>query len=444
MRWLREALARGGDAEAVIEGGVAYSYAALLTQTDALCHRLRAAGVRRGDTLAFVGDYSLAGVTRFFAALIEGLIAIPVATRTAAEGEALLNAAPVDWWFPADAALDDAVQRRQPERTAHPLLAELRARDHAGVIIMTSGSTGTPKVILHDAEALLGKFKHPRRQYRVIVFLLPDHMGGVNTLFGTLTAGGTVIIPPSRDPGEVCATIEATRATLLPVTPSFLTLLLVSGAAERADLSSLRIISYGTEVIDPHTLAAAVRAFPAVRFMQLYGSSELGIFRGRSQADDSPFVKLAGADFKVIDGRLWVRGADSMLGYLSGQPSGFDADGWYDTGDRVEVDGEYVRFLGRASQMINVGGLKVFPAEVEAALNQLPGVIDSAVFGAPHPLTGQVVHARVQLEGDETARAFKKRMRAALRGQLEPSKIPVKLLLADGGLVGARFKKLRR
>lgn len=443
MNWLREALIRGGDADAVIEAGETISYADLLQATDALRARLRAAGVQRGDTLAFVGDYSLASVTRFFAALLEGLVAIPVATRTAAESEALLDAAPVDWWFPAGAALDAPVQRRQPERTEHPLLAALRARDHAGIVIMTSGSTGTPKVILHDAEGLLGKFRHPRRQYRVIVFLLPDHMGGVNTLFGTLTAGGAVIIPPSREPMAVCRTIEATRATLLPVTPSFLNLLLVSGAARAADLSSLQIISYGTEVIDDYTLEAAVKAFPAVRFMQLYGSSELGIFRGRSRADDSPFVRLAGADFRVVDGRLQVRGADSMLGYLSGEPSGFGTDGWYDTGDLVETDGAWVRFLGRASELINVGGLKVFPAEVEAALGALEGVEACVAFGAPHPLTGQVVHARVQLSGDETAKAFKKRMRQALRGRLEPSKIPVAVERVES-VMGGRLKKLRR
>ncbi len=440
---MSDALARAGDTEAVIEGGRSFTYRELVDAIDKWRATLRAAGARRGDCVAFLGDYSLAGVTRFVGAVMEGLVAVPIATQVESEAAALLRAAPVDWWFPAGSPLRDPPLRRQPERTAHPLLDTLRARDHAGVVVMTSGSTGVPKVILHDAAELFGKFAHPRRQYRVIVFLLPDHMGGMNTLFGTLTAGGTVIIPPSRDPSAVCQTIEATAATLLPVTPSFLTLMLVSGAARQADLSSLKIISYGTEVISQSTLSAAVDAFPGVRFMQLYGSSELGIFRGRSRADDSPFVELAGADFQVREGRLFVRGADSMLGYLGGQPDGFGDDGWYDTGDLVEADGDYVRFLGRASQMINVGGLKVFPAEVEAAIGELDGVVDCSVFGEAHALTGQVVVARVQLSTDETARAFKRRMRAALRDRLEPSKVPVRVEVVDS-VVGSRLKKVRR
>ncbi len=443
LAWLRDALERGGDGEAVVEGQRRVTYRELLAGTDAVRETLRGAGVRRGEVLAFVGDYSLAGITRFLAAVLEGLVAVPVATQTESEGEALIDAAPVDWWYPADAPLDSPPRRRSATRSDHPLLAELRERGRPGIIIMTSGSTGAPKVILHDAEGLLGKFAHPRRSYRVIVFLLPDHMGGVNTLFGTLSAGGTVIIPPSRDPHAVCATVSVARATLLPVTPSFLNLLLLSGAPEAHDLSSLRVVSYGTEVIPERTLEAAVRAFPGVRFLQLYGSSELGIFRGRSRANDSPFVRLEGAEFRIHEGRLWVRGADSMLGYLSGQPAGFDSGGWYDTGDLVEVDGEYVRFLGRASQLINVGGLKVFPAEVEAAIAALDGVEDCSVWGAPHPLTGQVVAARVQLSSGESARAFKRRMREALRGRLEPSKIPVSVELAES-VVGSRLKKIRR
>ncbi|MBM4319192.1 MAG: long-chain fatty acid--CoA ligase, partial [Deltaproteobacteria bacterium] len=379
LEWMVEAMTRFGESEAIIEGERLRSYAELVAGIAELRRRLRGWGLRPGDVLAFAGDYSEAGVIRFFAALLEGLVAVPLAQGLQAELDTALAAVPTDWFFPAGRALDQPPDPRSPagERSAHPLLERLRARGHAGLIILTSGSTGRPKVILHDAVQLLDKFRHPRRPYRSLVFLLPDHMGGVNTLFGMLTCGSTAILPPSREPDTICALVAKHRAEVLPVTPSFLNLLLLSEAWRRSDLSSLRVVSYGTEVMPEPTLQRAAQILPGVRFVQLYGSSELGIFRGRSRANDSPFIELAGdgfARFKIIDGRLWVHGADSMLGYLGAEPSGFAEDGWYDTGDLVEERDGYVRFLGRASEMINVGGQKVLPAEVEAALLALPGV----------------------------------------------------------------------
>ncbi len=99
-----------------------------------------------------------------------------------------------------------------------------------------------------------------------------------------------------------------------------------------------------------------------------------------------------GYETKIVDGRLWIRAKSAMLGYLNA-PSPFDADGFFDTGDLVEVDGEWLRILGRKSEIINVGGNKVFPMEVENALLELDNVEDVAVRGEPNPLTGQVVVA---------------------------------------------------
>lgn len=451
LAWMAARLAETpGEREAVVTASGHFTYAELFAEIEALRARFAAWGLRPGDAVAFAGDYSLGGCTRFLALLLADMVAIPIAARVDAEARAMLAAAPVDWFFPADASLD-AAPSRLPAPPTHPLLARLRAAGGPGLVIMTSGSTGKAKVILHDAARLLAKFQHPRAAYRLIAFLLPDHMGGVNTLFGCLTAGGTILIPGGRDPETVCHFIAARRAELLPVTPSFLTLLLASGALDRHDLSSLKVVSYGTEVIQAAVLEAATARLPGVRFLQLYGSSELGIFRGRSQADASPYVELAGAEFQVREGRLWVRGADSMLGYLSGEPAGFDPAGWYDTGDAVEPhpeDARFVRILGRASELINVGGQKVFPAEVEAALGELPGVLDAAVFGEANALTGQVVVARVQLAADAlaatTPAAFRAQMRAGLRGRLEPYKIPTRVELTGESLVGDRLKKLRR
>ena len=135
---------------------------------------------------------------------------MPIAVTADEEVERALKAVPLDWFFPAQAKLTDAPQKRLPEgeRTDHPLLEKLRDRKHPGVIILTSGSTGIPKVILQDATMLLERFRHPRNPYRSLVFLLPDHIGGVNNLFSMLTCGSTLVIPRARTPEAVCELVE--------------------------------------------------------------------------------------------------------------------------------------------------------------------------------------------------------------------------------------------
>jgi len=131
-----------------------------------------------------------------------------------------------------------------------------------------------------------------------------------------------------------------------------------------------------------------------------------------------------------------------MLGYLNAD-SPFTEDGWLRTGDAVEVDGEYFRILGRRSEMINVGGEKVYPAEVESVLQQMDGVEDALVFGEANALTGQMVVARVLLDTDEKPSAFRIRMRSLCRQRLVPFKIPQKVKVVEESLHGGRFKKLR-
>ena len=150
----------------------------------------------------------------------------------------------------------------------------------------------------------------------------------------------------------------------------------------------------------------------------------------------------AGFEVKTQGGTLWVKARSAMLGYLNA-PSPFDADGWLDTGDAVETHGEFVRILGRGSEIINVGGQKVYPAEVEELLMTLPNVVDVSAFGEPHPLMGQVVCARFNLSELEDLTAFRKRVRAFCAGKLAPFKVPVKISVAEREQYGLRFKKVR-
>ncbi|MEO8679649.1 MAG: fatty acid--CoA ligase family protein, partial [Vicinamibacterales bacterium] len=298
--------------------------------------------------------------------------------------------------------------------------------------------------VLHDLGPLLEKFTTPRHTYRTLVFLQLDHIGGINTLFYTLANAGAVVVAPGRMPGEICEAIARHRVELLPTSPTFLKLLLLSEAHLRHDLSSLQLITYGTEPMPASTLTRIHAAFPNVKLLQTYGLSELGILRSQSRGPDSLWVRVGGEGYetKVVDDRLWVRAKSAMLGYLNA-PSPFDADGFFDTGDLVEVDGEWLRILGRKSEVINVAGSKVFPMEVENTLLEMDRVEDVAVRGEPSAITGQAVVAAFKLTCDEPPAEFKTRMRLFCRDRLAAYKIPSKVEF--GGLVySARFKKMRQ
>jgi acyl-coenzyme A synthetase/AMP-(fatty) acid ligase len=329
-------------------------------------------------------------------------------------------------------------------QAVHELLKELKARNHPGLILFSSGSTGKSKAALHDFAPLLEKFKVRRPALRTLTFLLFDHIGGINTLLHTLSNAGCVVTVQERSPEIVCKAIQEHKVQLLPTSPTFINLLLLSEAYRDYDLGSLELVSYGTEVMPETTLKRFHECLPNVRLLQTYGLSEIGIMRSKSESSDSLWVKIGGEgiETRIADGILQIKTPSAMLGYLNA-PSPFTPDGWFDTGDTVEVKGDYVRILGRQSEIINVGGEKVWPAEIEEVIQMMPGVEDVAICGIKSPITGQMVQARVKLNTEETLSDFRKRMRMFCKDRLAPFKIPQKVILADQGFHGGRFKKLR-
>jgi acyl-CoA synthetase (AMP-forming)/AMP-acid ligase II len=323
-------------------------------------------------------------------------------------------------------------------------LRELKDRDAPGLVLFSSCSTGESKASVLDFDRLLAKFEVPRPAYRTLVFLLLDHIGGINTLLHGLCHGGTIVTIPERAPDRVCAAIEAHRIQLLPTTPTFLRMLLIADAIRRHDLSSLELITYGTEPMPPSTLAAAREALHWVRFKQTYGLSELGILPTQSRDSGSVWLKLGdtGFEHKIVDGVLWIRSPSAMLGYLNAS-SPFDAEGWFNTQDLVERDGDYIRILGRKSELINVGGEKVHPTEIENILLQVDNVKDVTVRGQPNPVTGEVVAAKITPLGPEDPDTLKRRVRQFCHARLERYKIPAVIEVVLEDHYGARFKKSR-
>jgi acyl-coenzyme A synthetase/AMP-(fatty) acid ligase len=431
-----------GAAPALAWRGETLNYAGLADMVEERIRLLEGEGIGLGTPVILLGDFSFVSVALLLALIARRAIAIPLTpTMYQVLGE---QSAEVGAEFVLDArAPEVAIERRgaKPPNELYQILIERRT---CGLVLFTSGSTGRPKAVVHDFSRLLEKFRMPRPAMVAVNFLLFDHWGGINTLLGSLANGGLMVLPVNRNPDDICTLIERYRIELLPATPSFLNLLLISRSYERADLSSLKLITYGAETMPQSTLQRLREAFPQVELRQTYGMIELGVMRAKSKSSDSLWVKLGGEGYqlRVVDGILQIKADAAMLGYLNA-PSPFTDDGYLITGDRVEQEGDYLKILGRDSDLINVGGQKVYPAEVETTILEIPEVVDAVVYGEKHILTGKIVCADIVPADGVDATELRQRIKQHCAAKLQPFMVPVRVNFPKEGIYTGRLKRRR-
>jgi acyl-CoA synthetase (AMP-forming)/AMP-acid ligase II len=445
MEWLIERFLTAPERIAFIHEGHEVSYGNVAASIDTFYKRVQEAGISSGDTVVVMGDYSPDVFCMILALCRNGSIVIPLTRTSVVEESVALAVSGCEWYLEFDASCRDATIAHRGLKINNTLLNEFRQRSSPGMVLFSSGSTGKPKGILHDFNQVVEKFRKQRSPVVAIPFLMIDHFGGINTILAITSSLGTVVTVADRSVANICAAVEKYKVELLPATPSFLTLMMVSHLASKYDLSSLTRITYGTEVMPQSTLDRVRARFPGVNLLQTYGLSEVGVLRSQSREDGSLWVRVGGEGFqtKVVDGVLWIKSQYAMVGYLNA-PSEFDAEGWFNTQDQVEVDGDYFRILGRVTDLINVAGQKVYPAEVESVILEIENVHDVAVFGEKHSMLGNIVVAKIVLIEPEAVESVKKRVRHACLGKLSAFKVPTKVIVTEDVLHSSRQKKIRR
>jgi len=399
-----------GDSKAIVWKENSYSYNWLHQQVFHWIKQLDQWNVRNGKIVLLEADFSPNAMALFLALAAQRTILVPLTNSVAHKKEEFTKLSQVEVVIEIDA--NDQVRYESLDCKAdNSLYKYLRDRQQPGLVLFSSGSTGSSKAALHDLNGILEKFKTERPARSTVTFLLYDHIGGLNTMLHTLSNRACIVTVQKRDPDYVMRLISQYKVQVLPASPTFLNLILLSEAWMKYDLSALELVTYGTEPMPESTLKRFHQAFPKLKILQTYGLSEVGILRSKSRANDSLWVKIGGEGFetRIVDGLLEIKANSAMLGYLN-YPNPFTPDGWFKTDDAVEVDGEWLRILGRKSEIINVGGEKVYPATVEGVLQEIDGVVDAVVHGEPHEITGMIVCAKVQLRTEETKRGFKKRM----------------------------------
>jgi acyl-CoA synthetase (AMP-forming)/AMP-acid ligase II len=209
-------------------------------------------------------------------------------------------------------------------------------------------------------------------------------------------------------------TLGVTHAS---ATPTYWRFLLAELRSDAGPVPELRQVTMGGEAIPGPLLGEIRRTFPVADVSQVYAASEFGSTGSMRDglAGLSTEVLDRGEDadvaLKIVDGELWIRSRTGMLGYY-GEPE-VDADAWRPSGDLVAVEGDRIVFLGRSSEIINVGGVKVHPLTIEERVSAVPGVDVARVYGRKNPMTGQIVALEVVADPGADQQVLDAAIRAA-------------------------------
>lgn len=435
---------KDNDQTAIIYDGKKYSYNELYIKIKEIENFIKDK-IKSGEVVAILADYSFVSIALFFALYENKNIIAPITSTSQKEIDGKVKES-----FSTkiiNLENENLVITNIKSEASHKIINDLQTSKCAGLILFSSGSTGAPKAMIHNLDTLVDSYGDKKqKQINMLVFLMFDHIGGINTMLNILSMNATMIIPQNRNADDICQLIEEYKIAVLPSSPTFLNLILINRSYEKYDLSSLRMITYGTETMPEGLLGRLKAVFSKVKFLQTFGTSETGIATTSSKSSSSTFMKIddENLEYKIVDNELWLRSKTQILGYLNRSMENFTNDGWFKTGDLVELDNEgFIKIIGRNKEIINVGGQKVLPSEVESVLLGMDEIEDCLVYGEQNAITGQSVSCDVVLKSGVEADGLKILVRKFCKDKLDNFKIPTRVNVVQKTKLTERFKKSR-
>jgi bile acid-coenzyme A ligase len=421
------------------------------TRSSQVARALLDRGLRAGDRLAVALRNSPGLVETVLAAWKVGAVPVPLRwdlpdweqarVREAVDAAVAVDASALPW-LESSARLDPG-----------PLPATVSPQTHG---ICSSGSTGTPKVILIDRPAVFDEtLGEPfpsswvaiERPQRILVPTQLYHTNGFATLL-SLLAGDEIVLLERFDAARVVDLVERHRITTFTATPTMLQRIADLPGIDERDLASLVWVLQGAAVIPPSLVRRWLDLLGPERFYMAYGMTEglgLAAIRGDEWLDRPGSVgrgyrgteiRILGPDLTEVPpgeiGEVYLRWPGSgFYRYLGGAPLlPTTEDGFGSAGDIGRVDDGYLYIVDRRVDMIVTGGANVFPAEVESALIEHPGIADVVVVGLRDPEWGRRVHAIVE-PADPSSPPTAKDVIAFARARLAPYKAPKAVEIVD-------------
>ncbi len=306
--------------------------------------------------------------------------------------------------------------------------------DQAGIILLTSGTTGRPKAARHTMTSLRGRIREKQDgqpgSIRWLLTYHPASFAGLQVILTAMAGGSALISTTARDFNTLAASLIEHQPTHVSATPSFWRAL-VSAISGQLQSISLRHVTLGGETVEQGLLDDLKRLFPQAAIRHIYASTEAGaVFSVKDGLSGFPSRWLVegvdGAQLRVVNGMLEVNTPRRMQAYVGDSLNSLTDDGWVQTKDLVDVQGQRVHFLGRSDSVINVGGMKVMPEEVESVLCSIEGVQDAYVYGAPNVVTGSIVCADIVLKTNEETVWLMSQIKQMAKMRLERHQLPAK------------------
>ena len=434
------------EGEAIIDFLGRHQYSDLLSQIEAYKKILFKKQIMRGETIIIDSDYNFFSISLLLTLSEFPNIIVPIVRTTDDEFKSKVQVSEANIIIKLDANGRLDMDRVKDTLSDYKGYKDIIAENNSGIVLFSSGTTGKPKLMVHNFSNLIENFKTPRKQrkLRFLLFLMFDHIGGLNTLLGCLNNGSCMVIPNDRNPEKILRLIEKEKIHVLPTSPTFLNLIFQLENFGNYNLSSLKLITYGTEKMPQVLLNKINTLIPTVKLLQTFGTSETGILKTQSKSSSSLYFKIVDddVDYRIKNNELFIKSKVSVKGYKGLDSNKFNKEGWFTTGDLVEVDNEgYIKIIGRINDVINVGGLKVLPIEVEDVLNQIDEVIDSTVFARENAITGQIVCAKITIKKGADKQKIKKMIRIQCTKKLDKYKVPAKIIFSDKIEFTNRYKK---
>jgi acyl-coenzyme A synthetase/AMP-(fatty) acid ligase len=316
------------------------------------------------------------------------------------------------------------------------------------ILIPTSGTTGLPKLAIHRVDTLLRRVVTPAggADVRWLLTYNPATFAGLQVILTAVIGGSTLLCADDGRLADLFDVAARHRPTHVSGTPTFWRALLL--AVDRASSTlPLKQITIGGEAVEQELLDRLAAAFPTARIVHIYASTEAGaLFAVTDRRSGFPARWLdegvEGISLRIRDGALEVISPRAMSGYADDRRPPLSDDGWLMTGDLVELRADRVHFCGRVDAMINVGGAKVIPEEVERVLMELPFVREVRVFGKANPIVGALVNADIVLADESIADPRSAILRHA-SARLDSHKVPRVLNFVSAIAVNASGKKTR-
>jgi len=326
------------------------------------------------------------------------------------------------------------------------------ARD-AFVLLYTSGTTASPKAVQHPFRTLLGNSRMGAREHRLtadsrVLCAAPlSHLYGLYSLHCAWSVGACTVLLPAFKPEELATAVQRDRPTALWCGPAHLAACRNAGLFDSHDWSSLRLAIVSGSLVPPALMHYFADKLPGCAVTQLWGMTELqaGLYTrpadGIEVAATSAGRPSPGTQVRLsTDGELQVRGPLAFSGYYRNDDAtraAFTEDGWFRTGDLAEQRGAHSEphsdpvyaITGRSKELINRGGVKFHPADVEALLDGHPKILQSAIVPMPDAVLGEKACAFVTLRPGSGEPTLAELCEYLLGKHIAKNKLPERLVV---------------